>query len=352
MAQPNSLRDLVTQDNGNSKSSFSPRAVVPEPESRKKPPSRTASPSIASRLLCCFHGNAKTLREEESGISEIQAEDLVPASQPSASSVPQSIAGPPHPQNGHSSAHQGSSSSGLNQPVEQPRSCEGYRHHNPAEKKEVAKQRPVSSVKEQTPVAKPSVQYVLPPQTEELRGKKTLVLDLDETLVHSSFTRVSCEMVLTLQLGNERHKVYVKKRPGVDAFLENVAKWYEVVIFTASTALYANTLLDELDTKGSIQHRLFRDACTKYKEGYVKDLARLGRNLEQVIIIDNLPICYALQPENAIPIITWRDDPDDTELLDLLPILVALASVDHIPRVLREILYEDEAPEDSGGDNQ
>eukprot|EP00931_Biecheleriopsis_adriatica_P070578 TRINITY_DN44342_c0_g1_i1.p1 TRINITY_DN44342_c0_g1~~TRINITY_DN44342_c0_g1_i1.p1 ORF type:complete len:318 (+),score=33.95 TRINITY_DN44342_c0_g1_i1:116-1069(+) len=194
-------------------------------------------------------------------------------------------------------------------------------------------------------------EYLLPMQGSALAGRKTLVLDLDETLVHSSFSPVPCEMILTLTLGTEQHKVFVKKRPGVDDFLRIVSKYYEVVVFTASTALYANTLLDELDTCQTIHHRLFRNACTRYREGYVKDLSRLGRNLEGVIIIDNLPICYALQPENAIPIKTWRDDPEDTELYDLVPILVSLARVEHIPQVLQSILNDDVEHFDMEDDN-
>jgi Dullard-like phosphatase family protein len=181
----------------------------------------------------------------------------------------------------------------------------------------------------------------LPPQDERVSGRKCLVLDLDETLVHSAFTKVSCEIVLDLNIANERHKVYVKKRPGVDEFLKVVSQWFEVVIFTASTSLYANPLIDKLDIYGAVDHRLFRDSCTRYRAGYVKDLSKLGRNLEDVIIIDNSPVCYALQPENAIPIKTWRDDPLDTELLDLLPILVYLSRVDDIPSVLRDILSEE-----------
>lgn len=181
----------------------------------------------------------------------------------------------------------------------------------------------------------------LPPQAERVSGRKCLVLDLDETLVHSAFTKVSCEIVLDLNIANERHKVYVKKRPGVDEFLQVVSQWFEVVIFTASTSLYANPLIDKLDIYGAVDHRLFRDSCTHYRAGYVKDLSKLGRNLEDVIIIDNSPVCYALQPENAIPIKTWRDDPLDTELLDLLPILVYLSRVDDIPTVLRDILSDE-----------
>ncbi|CAE7313546.1 PSR1 [Symbiodinium natans] len=194
---------------------------------------------------------------------------------------------------------------------------------------------------------------LLPPQEPNFRGKKTLVLDLDETLVHSSFTPVTCDLVLSVFLGTEEHKVYVRKRPGVDEFLKAVAKLYEVAIFTASTSLYANALLDVLDQRGWIQHRLFREACTRYKEGYVKDLSLLGRNLNDVIIVDNMPVCYALQPENAIPIRTWKHDPEDTELMDLLPILLSLAHVEEIPRMLKEILAyeasEDDADEAGAG---
>ncbi|CAJ1357469.1 unnamed protein product, partial [Effrenium voratum] len=201
-----------------------------------------------------------------------------------------------------------------------------------------------SSRAPQAIIASPSVgsrATLLPPKEARFHGSKTLVLDLDETLVHSSFTPVACDLVLTVALGTEEHKVYVRKRPGLEEFMNTVSKLFEVAVFTASTALYANSLLDVLDTKGWIQHRLFREACTRYKEGYVKDLSRLGRDLNHVIIIDNMPICYALQPHNAIPIRTWKHDPKDTELLDLMPILMTLARVDQIPRMLRAILSDE-----------
>merc|ERR1712226_1241847 len=94
--------------------------------------------------------------------------------------------------------------------------------------------------------------------------------------------------------------------------------------------------------------RLFREACTRYPNGYVKDLSKLGRDLKDVIIIDNSPICYALQPANAIPIKTWRNDMNDRELLDLIPILYSLADVEDIPMVLRQIIWteDDEATQD------
>jgi len=180
----------------------------------------------------------------------------------------------------------------------------------------------------------------LGPQIGENIGRKTLVLDLDETLVHSSFRATSAaDIVITVELEGEHHRVYVRKRPGVDEFLVQVAKLYEVVVYTASMSKYANPLLDELDKSDSVCFRLFREACTRQSNGYMKDLSKLGRDLKEVIIIDNSPICYALQPDNAIPIRTWRDDPTDRELLDLIPILYSLASVDDIPVVLKQIVW-------------
>ncbi len=60
---------------------------------------------------------------------------------------------------------------------------------------------------------------------------------------------------------------------------------------------------------------------------YVKDLSRLGRDLKDVIIIDNAEFSYMFQPNNALPYLSWYEDPSDTELLDLIPILQALGSV-------------------------
>mmetsp|Transcript_41593 Transcript_41593/g.109801 ORF Transcript_41593/g.109801 Transcript_41593/m.109801 type:complete len:314 (-) Transcript_41593:14-955(-) len=181
----------------------------------------------------------------------------------------------------------------------------------------------------------------LGPQVGANIGRKTLVLDLDETLVHSSFRHVDrADIVITVELEGELHKVYVRKRPGVDKFLKAVAESFEVVIYTASMAKYANPLMDVLDPEGLCTSRLFREACTRHGGGgYIKDLSKLGRSLKNVIIIDNSPICYAMQPDNAIPIKTWREDPTDQELLELVPILRALVGVEDIPAVLRQVVW-------------
>jgi Dullard-like phosphatase family protein len=193
-----------------------------------------------------------------------------------------------------------------------------------------------------------------PPQLSEQVGpnigRKTLVLDLDETLVHSSFRTVrNADIIITVEIEGESHQVYVRKRPGCDEFLLRVAQLYEVVIYTASMVKYANPLLDKLDPNNVCSFRLYREACTRLSVGYVKDLSRLGRDLRHVIIIDNSPTCYALQPDNAIPIRTWRDDMSDRELFDLIPILYSLADVEDIPQVLRQIIW---TAEEEDGDKR
>ena len=108
-------------------------------------------------------------------------------------------------------------------------------------------------------------------------------------------------------------------------------------VFTASHHAYAETLLDRIDPDGSlIEHRLFRDACATVDGLYLKDLDVLGRDLARVAIVDNTPYVFGFQPDNAIPIESWYDDPDDTELDKLKRLLDRL---EHAPDV-RPILVE------------
>mmetsp|Transcript_19923 Transcript_19923/g.19949 ORF Transcript_19923/g.19949 Transcript_19923/m.19949 type:complete len:221 (-) Transcript_19923:262-924(-) len=144
---------------------------------------------------------------------------------------------------------------------------------------------------------------LLPPKDFGLKATKTLVLDLDETLVHSSLKPVDGpDMVINLTIEGISHLIYVKIRPGVPEFLAKVSELYEVVLFTASLATYANPVIDQLDPNGYINARLFRDSCVVYNGSYVKNLDQLGRNIKDVIIVDNSPIAYSMHPNNAIPI--------------------------------------------------
>mmetsp|Transcript_18955 Transcript_18955/g.37219 ORF Transcript_18955/g.37219 Transcript_18955/m.37219 type:complete len:313 (-) Transcript_18955:261-1199(-) len=176
---------------------------------------------------------------------------------------------------------------------------------------------------------------LLPPQLPAMRGRKCLVLDLDETLVHSSFTPVpNPDYILPVEIEGVVHHVYVLKRPGTDEFLERLGKVYEIVIFTASLGKYASPLLDLLDIHHVIEYRLFRESCTSHQGNYVKDLTLLGRDLKSIIIVDNSPASYMFHPENAIAVSSFIDDMSDRELFYALPFLEKMVSVPDVTETL------------------
>lgn len=161
------------------------------------------------------------------------------------------------------------------------------------------------------------------------------MLDLDETLVHSSFKPVpNSDFIIPIEIDHQFHNVHVLKRPGVDLFLEKLGSQFEIVVFTASLGKYADPVMDMLDIHKVVKHRLFREACIHHKGNYVKDLGQLGREIKDTIIIDNSPASYVFHPANAIPISSWFNDLHDTELFELIPFLEDLKSVDDVTVVL------------------
>lgn len=117
-----------------------------------------------------------------------------------------------------------------------------------------------------------------------------------------------------------------------------MSKLFELVVFTASLSKYAEPLMVQLDKNNLCSYKLFREHCTFYNKAFVKDLTRLGRNMKDVIIVDNSPVAYLFQPENAIPIKSWYEDPNDTELVRLSHILERLAYEDDVRKVIKRIV--------------
>uniref|UniRef100_A0A8C7Z2M1 protein-serine/threonine phosphatase n=1 Tax=Oryzias sinensis TaxID=183150 RepID=A0A8C7Z2M1_9TELE len=145
---------------------------------------------------------------------------------------------------------------------------------------------------------------LLPQMESSDAGKICVVIDLDETLVHSSFKPMNNpDFIIPVEIEGKLHQVYVLKRPHVDEFLKRMGELFECILFTASLSKYADPVSDMLDKRGTFKNRLFREACVFHKGNYVKDLSRLGRDLNRVIIIDNSPASYIFHPENAVYII-------------------------------------------------
>ncbi|GLJ07496.1 hypothetical protein SUGI_0068280 [Cryptomeria japonica] len=141
-------------------------------------------------------------------------------------------------------------------------------------------------------------------------SKFTLVLELKGVLVDINPVYQKGEFKVEYGFGGEIHKAFVKKRPGLDKFLEELQGLYEIVVFTEAERANASALLDKLDPEQKViplTHRLLRNSCTEIHGGLVKDLSKLGRDLEKVIYVDVWP-CVSLQPENLLTVDFFRRD--------------------------------------------
>jgi len=184
---------------------------------------------------------------------------------------------------------------------------------------------------ETEPSINPLTNTLIPPLK-----RKTLILDLDETLVHSTIKPITHHhLIVDVIIDGVPCIFYVIKRPHVDAFLKKVAEWYDVIIFTASMQQYADPLIDQLDTKRVVKKRLFRESCVNKDGNFIKDLGLIKQDLTSTVIVDNSPIAYSHNKENAIPIDNWLgDNPNDDALLNLLPFLNALRFTSDVRSIL------------------
>ena len=189
--------------------------------------------------------------------------------------------------------------------------------------------------------------YLLPPKKLEYMNKKTLILDLDETLVHSTTSSLEkSDIILDIDFEGILYNIYVLIRPGAENFIKQLSNFFELVIFTASLSKYASPLLDKLDKDKNIKYRLYREHCTFLNGIYIKELKRLNRDLKDVIIVDNSPLAYAFNMENGLPIKSWYEDKNDNEFEVIFPLLMFLSKVDDVREYIKlfvennEIKYE------------
>merc|ERR1712008_4652 len=164
--------------------------------------------------------------------------------------------------------------------------------------------------------------------------------DLDETLVHchpSLLTGPDPPLKLRIETSPPLN-AHVYVRPSALKLLHFAKDAFEVVIFTASAAIYADRVLDWLDPNGNIiSHRLYRQHCTEIAGGLFKDMRRLGRSLESVVLVDNPPQAAGMCPDNAILCSSWfGDDYEDAELEHLIELLWTLTLQPSIPAFLME----------------
>jgi len=186
------------------------------------------------------------------------------------------------------------------------------------------------------------------PPARSSHPKRCLVLDLDETLVHCvTVAGQKAEVFVPVQFPSgeniqvpSAHQAPLNIRPHALPFLQRMSELFEVFIFTASNSCYADAVLDYLDPdKKLISHRLYRESCTQTPAGmYVKDLRVIGgRDLEEMVLVDNASYSFGFQLDCGIPIIPFYDSRQDKELQILATYLEALAKAPNVRAVNRAV---------------
>ena len=189
----------------------------------------------------------------------------------------------------------------------------------------------VSKTKAHTPI----LQEKLP----TCKQQYTLVLDLDETLVH--FVQ-----------GDDDSNDIVQIRPGAEQFIEELSEYYEIIIFTVAKQDYADIVIDGVDSSRKVSGRLYRNHTIRLGDGYVKDLSKLGRDLTKTLIVDNCAENFCLQPKNGLRIKDFEGDPEDNELEYLKEDLIELVTKqpndvrDHLQEIQRKMNEREQCDND------
>lgn len=186
---------------------------------------------------------------------------------------------------------------------------------------------------------------IIPPQRYADEGKLCVLLDLDGTLVSSYTPRRAPRLPAYVKthvvgVGSKLNPqgVFVVERPGLSEFLEELSQFAEVIIFTAGLEDYAKPIIDAIDPHGRFfVDRIYREGTlrTEYYQ-CVKDMARVNRSLERTVLVDDTPLAFLHQPDNGIPVLGFRGDPDDRLLMEaVLPLLQVLANTSDVRSVLQ-----------------
>lgn len=178
--------------------------------------------------------------------------------------------------------------------------------------------------------------YEPPPINED---KKVLILDMDETLIHSSnFPPHPKIEYFVISDKSTDTQFYVFKRPGLDEFMEFVQKHFDVFIFTYGEKQYADPILDKIVPSIDKNHRLYRDLCELSSGSVKKDLAMFKTSEKNIILVDDNSAQINFNPSNTIKIKRWNGVPNDRALIDWLPgILKKCLTAEDVRTVISEI---------------
>jgi len=157
------------------------------------------------------------------------------------------------------------------------------------------------------------------------KKKYTLVLDLDETLIHLRQKKevVNIKNDINIKINNasecfyenydkDRNKYLLQFRVGLFSFLTILKPFYEIISFTSATREYSDAIINEIEKNRTFfDYKFYREHTVIYKDTFVKDISRIGRDIKKMIIIDNNENNFILNKENGIKIAPYYGDEDN-----------------------------------------
>lgn len=167
--------------------------------------------------------------------------------------------------------------------------------------------------------------------------KPVIALDIDDTIISCSFIKKSAYS-FSVKVGSHQ-RAYIKLRPGLNEFLKEASKMFEIFFFSSSTNSYGNQIVNMIAPSTPTNYRFFRDSCKDIFGYSVKDLSLLNRPINKILLIDDIHGSALLQPDNLIRITPWNGDEEDSVLLDqLLPILKRIKDEENLPTAFKKII--------------
>ena len=164
--------------------------------------------------------------------------------------------------------------------------------------------------------------------------KYTLVLDIDQTLVNVTINP------------QDNSRGLCKFRPGLLHFLKSLKPFYEIITFTTNTKEYSEVIINEIESgKKIFDYNLYREHSALVGKEFVKDISRIGRNIKNIIIVDDQSKNFRLNKENGILISPFFGDDNDTVLYELKRILILFCKIGYKDLRSAIRIYEEEIKE-------
>ena len=159
---------------------------------------------------------------------------------------------------------------------------------------------------------------------------KLLILDIDETLIHSSEKQL--DRIPDFKL--DEYFVYI--RPGLEEFILSCSKLFNLAIWTASSSEYAREVIknifpDDLQLefvftgeRCLLKRNLDLDVIEIFKP--LKKVKRKGFSFDNILIVDDIPETFKYNYGSAILVKKYQGEDNDTELFLLLKYLEMISS--------------------------